>query len=84
MNLTIKSYVHQVAIGLDQLMNTIIGGMADETLSARVYRNSKRSRTNRIIMAILDLVFSPIKRDHCKKSYMNEVTRKQLPEEYKK
>lgn len=34
-------YVHQVGIAIDQLLNTILGGWADETLSARMFRNAR-------------------------------------------
>lgn len=34
------NYLKQIAIALDQLINTIFGGFADETLSSRAYRYS--------------------------------------------
>lgn len=32
----------QVMVAVDQLVNTLLGGWADETLSARAYRHAKR------------------------------------------
>ena len=39
-------YIHQIAIAFDQILNTIAGGFADETLSARMYRNALRDSLN--------------------------------------
>lgn len=36
--------LHQVAIAADQQLNTLLGGWADETLSARCYRLAERDR----------------------------------------
>ena len=37
----IRWYFLQILIALDQLTNTIFGGWADETLSARCYREKR-------------------------------------------
>lgn len=71
----------QILIAFDQLCNTLLGGMADETLSARAYRLEKernRPWPRRIIDAIF--FFDP---QHCQQSYGSEVLRKQLPKGYK-
>ena len=34
-------YVHQIGIAIDQAANAVLGGWADETLSARMYRNAR-------------------------------------------
>lgn len=39
-------YIHQILIGFDQQLNTLLAGYADETLSARMYRNSIRDIKN--------------------------------------
>lgn len=64
----------QFLIAVDQLANTMIGGMADETLSARAYR------TNSFMQHVINALF--FDRNHCRDSYFSELNRKQLPKEY--
>lgn len=66
----------QIAIAIDQLLNTLLGGMADETLSARAHR------TGSAWEYVIDTLFfwQP---DHCADSYRSEKERKQLPQEYR-
>ena len=66
----------QIAIALDQLVNTIFGGWADETLSARLYRTRSPFRK------VIDLLFF-FDKDHCHTSYLSEIKRAQLPPEYR-
>lgn len=73
--------MRQVVIALDQLANTLAGGMADETLSARAWRlDIERGRAwpRRIIDAIFFL--DP---DHCEQSWRSEIERRQLPDHYR-
>lgn len=65
----------QIAIAIYQLANTLLGGMADETLSARAHRTG--SAWEPFIDA---LFFWQI--GHCFQSYISEKERKQLPTEY--
>jgi hypothetical protein len=71
----------QILIGIDQLINTICGGYADETISARIYRKRHDDRLWMWLHAIVDGLFfwQP---NHCKSSYQSEQNRKQLPAEY--
>ena len=67
----------QILIAFDQLINTLFGGMADETLSARAYRlelERGRSWARKLIDGILFF-----DKDHCKESYESEILRRQLP-----
>lgn len=67
----------QVLIAIDQLINTLFGGMADETLSSRAYRlELERGRfwARKLIDGILFF-----DKDHCKESYESEILRRQLP-----
>lgn len=64
----------QVAIAVDQLGNTLLGGMADETISARAYRNQWRAQK------LINWLFRDP--EHCRKAYESECNRKQLPREY--
>ena len=65
----------QVAIAIDQLFNTLLGGMADETLSARAHR------TGSAWEPVIDALFF-WQDDHCFQSYISEKERKQLPGAY--
>lgn len=76
-----------IAIGIDQLFNTLIGGSPDETLSARCYRlGVKEDHVSDIAfyaMKGIDKLFF-WQTEHCKKAFEAEVLRKQLPSTYKK
>jgi hypothetical protein len=65
----------QIAIAVDQLANTLIGGMADETISARAWREQWKFRY------VLDFIFG---KGHCFNSFVSELERNQLPKKYKK
>ena len=67
--------VKQILIAIDQLINALIGGMADETISARAYRSDWR-----LTMVIINSLFRD--ENHCKDSFESEVLRSQLPKEY--
>lgn len=71
-----------IAIAFDQLCNTLLAGTPDETLSARAYRNDgTKKRWTAARLAIDTLFFwQPL---HCHQSYLAEMTRKHLPEEYR-
>lgn len=64
----------QFIISIDQLINVLFGGMADETISARLYR------TNSKLVPFVDFVLG---KNHCYKSYISEVERKQFPKDYR-
>lgn len=66
----------QILIALDQLANTLCGGMADETISARAYRSGWRRRERFINWLFRDP-------DHCHQSFLSELTRRQLPAAYR-
>lgn len=68
--------IKQIAIAFDQLLNAVLGGMADETLSARAHR------TGSAWEPIIDALFF-WQADHCFESYLSEKERKQLPQEYR-
>lgn len=72
--------IKQVLLALDQLANTLLGGMADETLSARAYRTRE---TNPWRMRVIDALFF-WEDGHCYKSWLSEVERKHLPSAYRR
>lgn len=79
----------QVLIAIDQLLNTLIGGKADETLSARAHRmRLKRQKYWGWTADAIDALFFWQKdehgqRNHCKRSYESEIKRRHLPPHYK-
>jgi len=92
-----KQYPVQVLISFDQLLNALIPpfftlSYADETLSARTYRATKRGKlVGRLAMPVIDAVFRLWQRDeqgqrvtnHCERAYLKEIERRNLPPEYR-
>lgn len=73
------TYSKKVLIAIDQLINALIGGWPDETLSSRAYRweqDEKRSWTRKLI----DVIFF-WEENHCYASYVSEREGRQLPPE---
>ena len=70
----------QVLIALDQFVNTLLWGYADETLSARAYRHAEIKKDRRWPMVIINALFF-WQKDHCKSAYESEIERAQLPPE---
>lgn len=73
-----KWHFHQVLIAIDQLINTLLGGWADCTLSARLYRNGGKYWYARLGMKLLDFIARPCGKEHCHNAYLSEVERKHL------
>jgi len=65
--------VKQILIAIDQLINSLLGGWADETLSSRAFR-CHWPRTIRL----LDAIFGKY---HCFESFVSERERLQMPPE---
>lgn len=72
----------QPAIALDQLLNALLGGFADETLSARAWREGKTSGGWNKFRVFIDALFF-WQRQHCFNAYLAEYQRKHLPGEYR-
>ena len=66
----------QIGIAFDQLVNALLGGYADETLSARIHRT--RSPLERYLDAIFFW-----DENHCRTSFQSELERRQLPPQYR-
>ena len=70
----------QIAIAIDQLLNAVLGGWADETLSARMWRHRGLTWWREARWLVDKLFFwQP---NHCYQSFVSELQRKQLPEDY--
>lgn len=75
------SRVFEVLVAFDQLANAVLGGWADETMSARCWRLRAR-RPYSVLRAAIDRLFfwQP---NHCESAYESERLRSQLPVEYR-
>lgn len=65
-----------MAIGIDQTVNALLGGLPDETISARVHR-SRWKRCERLINWLFN---DPA---HCQKAYESEVMLSHFPYDYR-
>ena len=74
----------QTIIAFDQMVNTLIpGGWADETISARAYRNSANGHRGwHRAMRVIDGIFF-WQQEHCRGSYRAEQARLHLPPAYR-
>lgn len=72
----------QAAIWLDQGLNVLLGGMADETLSARAHRmRAKGHKYWGWTASAIDRVFF-WQEGHCWQAHRSELQRRQLPSHY--
>lgn len=70
----------QIPIAVDQLINTIFGGWADETISSRAHRMQNKSKTWAKLRKVIDCLFK-WQKEHCKSAYLSEKNRLQCPPE---
>lgn len=71
-------HIKQILIAIDQLLNTLLFGWPDETLSSRCWRLSLSG--NDLPRKIVDTILF-FDKDHCKSSYESEKIRNQCPPE---
>ena len=73
-------YVLRILIAIDQLVNTLVGGYPDETLSASAYLGEREGKLfGRIFRPIIDFLFLPLERSHCKRAWEAEFNFSQRP-----
>ena len=79
----IKFFVWQLLLAIDQLVNVLFGGYADETLSSRAYRASRHTGhwRWRVCARVINFLFRDP--EHCYKAYKSEHSGKQLPPEFR-
>jgi hypothetical protein len=78
-----KKYLLNIAIALDQMANTLRGGSPDETLSAAAWRTEQKGRLlGRVFRPLIDLTFTLLEKEHCRKSFESERDGRHLPKEY--
>ena len=73
-----KRYVFNIAIAVDQLVNSVCNGHPDETLSSRCYRLSERYWYAHAARVVLDFLFRPWGANHCYEAYQSELKRSHL------
>ena len=74
------NHPEQIAIAFDQLINTLFGGWADETLSCRAWRQRQRKRRWAMARRVIDGLFF-WQENHCESAYLSEKNRLQCPPE---
>lgn len=84
----IKFFLIQLFLTVDQALNVLLLGYADETLSARAWRAyAKRRMFGRIFKPFIDALFfwqsQPNDLGHCYNAYLKEADRRGLPPEYR-
>lgn len=83
----LKKYGYHLAIALDQLLNALLGGAADETLSSRTYRGAVLSKNPKrkwkILYLLIETLFFWENGNHCQTAYKSELSRKQYPKDFK-
>ncbi len=72
------SYPRSVAVAVDQLLNALLNGWPDESLSSRAWRASEAGTAwpKKLINALFFW-----QKDHCLSAYTNEREGRQLPPE---
>ena len=83
MKQSIKNYMRNIAIAADQLVNAMIAGSPDETVSSRVYRGAvlvvHPNRAARMAYRAINALFF-WQEDHCRAAYLREKQRAHLPD----
>lgn len=82
-----RTYILNILIGADQLVNCVLWGMPDETLSARSWRFKLEHKIlGAALVCAIDALFFSLtfgaEKGHCKASYESELTRNHLPKSY--
>lgn len=77
------NYLIQVLVSVDQLVNALFGGWADESISSRAWRLRDTSRFWSGMRILVDTLLF-IQTNHCLKAYESEQLRLQEPPELRK
>lgn len=74
-----KRYFLHVLIALDQFLNAVTGGFADETLSSRIYREARTGRRSWVAAerCVNRLFFW--QDGHCRRAWLRERERMHFP-----
>lgn len=76
-----------IMIAIDQLLWVVLTlgkGYPDETISAAAWRMERQGRlAGRILRPLIDVLFLPLERDHCRLAYESETAGRHLPHAYR-
>jgi hypothetical protein len=75
-----KFWLINVAVAIDQLLNALFSGWADETISSRAYRMQNSGPGWKCLHAAINLLFF-FQPDHCRIAHDYERNRWQMPPE---
>lgn len=82
-----KRRLLNLLIAIDQLLwvvFTLGKGSPDETISAAAWRMEHQGKlAGRVLRPVIDAIFLPLERDHCRLSYESEIAGAQLPDSYR-
>ena len=67
-----SNYILRVLIAFDQLVNALIGGNPDETLSSAAYRAEKAGGLWGFWRPVIDFIFQPLQSNDCFNAYLAE------------
>lgn len=70
----------QIPIAIDQLINTLFGGWADETISSVAWRKRNDGKGWVLFQKVIDAIFF-WQEKHCQSAYESEKNRLQCPPE---
>lgn len=76
-----SNYPVRVLIAVDQLVNALLGGDPDETLSARAWRLEGQTKRWKVTRIFIDTLFF-LQPSHCKQAYESEVNNAHLASIY--
>lgn len=83
-----KQRILNLFIALDQLTYVVLTlgkGSPDETISAALWRmDLEHKLAGRLFRPMVDLLFRPLERDHCRRSFDAERDGRQLPAVYRR
>lgn len=81
-----RQRILHLLIAVDQLLWVLLTlgkGHPDETISAAAWRMEQQGKVaGRILRPLIDALFRPLERDHCRKSFESELSDAQLPAAY--
>lgn len=85
--MSLRQRILNILIALDQLawvVLTLGKGSPDETISAAAWRMEQQGKlAGRILRPLIDFLFLPLERDHCRLSAESEQKQAQLPDYYR-
>lgn len=73
-----KNYFYNIALGLDQLGTTLLGGYPDETMSSYAHRLRAQGKRFGFTANLIDKLFF-WQKDHCRMAYESERVRRHMP-----